>query len=679
MFSLLDLFMEASVPDLRRVKTLCRMCDHGCGMEVVVEGEWPKEIRGWKEHPFNKGWLCIKGMAALDLFYSPHRIRSPLVRSGDQLIEVCWDKAFSIIKDKLFEIKGKYGPQALAIYQGEGVGHQEIKQFIQRFANVFGTPNFSSVGSICNTSRTLGERLTLGDLSKPDIPNTSCLLIWGGNPFASNEPYIPSEIHKLKKRGGKLIVIDPRKTQTANKADLFLQPMPGTDRILAINLLHVIFREGLWDKEFARRWIRDSDKFIGLISQEDFSPKRWEEVTKVPETLVYKCAWEFMKSKPNCIFTGNGIEHHTDGVKTAILIALIKAFSGNIDKKGGDLFTPRPNLVDISHPRPLPETEAIGAKEFPLFYKLRREANIISIIKAILTKRPYEIKAMIVCGGNLSMEMPQSHKVVQALKELEFLLVIDVVQSPDMRYAHMVLPSCTFLERDELKFYVYQNLPYIALRRGVVDPVYGMPDQMIWTRLGWEMGFEEYFPWKHITESIDYRLKDMGLSYKDLISLGGLYQYWDRTYEGYVEAGFSTPSKMVEIDLSVLEDLLPSKWEEKQGPLILTTGANLLPYTHWQFRYIPKLKRWAPEPFCEIHPETASMHGIKDSGFIKVKTIYGEIKLKAKVREEVLPGVLNIPQGFEEANVNNLTGLDERDPHSGFPNLKSLKCSLESS
>ncbi len=668
-------------------KTLCRMCDHGCGMEVEVQNGRPVAIRGWKGHPFSKGWLCVKGLAALDLFHSPMRLEAPLVRREGRLVEATWEEALSLAADRLLSLKRKFGPECLAVYHGEGVGHQEIKAYMKRFANVYGTPNFCGVGSICNASRTLAEALTLGALTKPDVAGTSFLIVWGGNPMVSHEPCIPAEIAGLKRRGGRVVVIDPRRTETAARAHEHLAIRPGTDDVLALNLLHVIFRQGLWDKAFSEKWVAGFEEFCASVSGEEFSPERGAELTGIPGKNVRDLAHAYSANRPACIFTGNGLEHHGHGVDTARLLSILKAVSGNLDAPGGDLFTPRPKLRDISSPLPPPAAPPLGRDRFPLFCRARKEAHALAVNEAVLEERPYPIKGMVIAGGNPSLEWPDSRRTRQALERLEFLLVIDVVRSPDSGYADVVLPACTFLERDEHRVNVYQNLACITLRRRVVEPLHGLPDQMIWVELARRMGMEEYFPWKTCSEGIDEILGDMGITYRDLLAGGGVYEYEDRTYRRYESRGFATPSGKVEIHPEPLihegmdpspirREAFQSPFRIDEFPLLLTTGGNLLPYTHWQYRYVPRLRRIRPEPEAEIHPETARLYGIAHGALVEVATKTGSIRVKARLTPSVRPDTIHIPQGWEDANVNELTGRDGVDRLSGFPNLKAVPCAV---
>jgi len=669
------------------IPTICRMCEQGCGMVVTVQNGKPVKVEGSKTHPYNKGWLCPKGRACLDFFYSPQRLSSPLVRKNGEFAAVGWEEALDFAAKKLHNLRESFGPQCLAVYHGEGTGHQEIKYFMKRFANVFGTPNFTGVGSLCNAARTLGEQLTYGGVTKPDIYNTRFMLVWGGNPLVSHEPVLPREIDRLKRRGGRIAVVDPRKTETAAKADFHLAVKPGRDEILALNLLHVIFREGLWDKQFAEKWIKNFSSFFETVMQDRFSPENGRPLTGVDHELVREVARLYGKTKPASVALGNGLDHHSVGVSAIRLVAIMKAVSGNLDIPGGDLFTPRPKLNDITAPRPSSSVPAIGSEHFPLFCGMRDEGQALSIPDAILDERPYPIKAMIIAGGNTSLEWPDSNRVKKALRKLEFLMVIDVVRSPDCEYADVVLPACTFLERDEHRANVYHNLHHITLRRQVVEPLYGLPDQMIWIKLAKAMGFGDYFPWKSCGEAIDHMLSDLGLSYEKLISQRGIHEYEKRVYKKYETRGFHTPSGKVEIiserlrdtgcdPFPIREEVLHPSGEDEDFPLFLITGGNLLPYLHWQYRYIPKLRRMAPKPMFEIHPATARHWGISDNETAEVLTAKGSIRLKAHVTDRIRPDTIHIPQGWEEANANELSSGEASDPLSGFPNLKSLRCRL---
>ena len=671
----------------QKISTICRMCNQGCGLEVTVEDGQPVRLQGSRKHPYNKGWLCAKGRASLDLFYSSHRLSSPLIRTEGRLVPAEWEKALGFTAEKLHWLRDEYGPQSLVIYQGEGTGHQEIKYYMKRFANVFGIPNFMGIGSICNAARTIADTLTFGGVTKPDIANTTFLIIWGANPLVSHEPFPPKELSQFKKRGGQLIVVDPRRTEVALKADYHLAIKPGQDEILVLNMLHVIMREDLWDRKFTDKWVHGFPRFQETVMEDRFSPENGEAMTGITSYQVRQVARSYASTKPACILMGNGLEHHRSGINAMRLIAIMKAITGNLDIAGGEIFTPGPNMRDMTMPLPRPSIPPLGSKEFPLFCQTRKEAHALSLPKAVLEEQPYPIKGMIIAGGNPSLEWPNSSKVRRALKKLELLMVIDVVKSPDSQYADVVLPACTFLERDELRVNADRSFHHIALRRRVVEPIYGLPDQMIWVKLAKHMGFEEYFPWRTCREGIDYLLGDIGVSYKGLISRGGIFEYGKRKYRKYEHQGFRTPTRKVEVyserlksfgygPFPIREDVLQPIQESSEFPLFLTTGANLICYLHWQYRYIPSLRKISPEPLFEIHPETASKYEISSGEVAEVQTANGKIQLKAHITAGIRHDTINIPQGWEEANANELTSAEDADPISGFPNLKSLRCRI---
>jgi formate dehydrogenase (coenzyme F420) alpha subunit len=671
----------------RKVTTLCRMCDHGCGMVVSVEKGIPVAVEGSRQHPFNRGWLCAKGRSAVEFFNSPSRLKTPMIRKGGRLVEASWEAALTYASEKMQRLRQTYGPQSLSLYYGEGIGHQEIRSYIKRFANVYGTPNFCGVGSICNTARTIAETLTFGGLSKPDIPNTRLLIVWGANPLVSHEPYPPAEIEKLKKRGGQLIVVDPRKSESARKAHLHVAVKPGTDAVLILNVLHVIFHENLWDRAFESKWVLGFHDFHETVKDQAFSPEQGQRVTGVLPEAVRSLARAYGTTKPASVFTGNGLEHHGHGVNTMRLLALLKAITGNLDVPGGDLFTPRPKLRDITAPLPEPSVPPIGLNRFPVFCRVRKEAHALSLPEAVLDGKPYPIKGMVITGGNPSLEWPESRRTEAALRALEFLMVIDIVQSPDSRHAHVILPACTFLEREEHRVNVYQNLSCITTRSRVVAPRFGLPDQRIWVELAHAMGYGEFFPWKSTVDGTDEILSSLSVSYRDVVAQGGVYEYEGRRYRKYEDSGFQTPSAKVEVHPRLLQELgfdpsplnpafsrEPATSEEY--PLVLTTGGNLLCYTHWQFRYLPKLRKMAPEASCEIHPDTALAHGLSQGDTVEVTTASGSVRVKVRLTDNIRLDTVHLPQGWEEANANVLTDMSGADPISGFPNLKSVPCRI---
>ena len=239
-------------------RVLCSFCHRNCGMLVTVEDGQVKNVKPDKKDPISRGRACIRGLSVLDFHYHTDRLNYPLKRVGERgegkWKRISWDQALDEIAEKLKEIKEKYGPEAVAI--GKGTYRSPERWAMYRFAHLYGTPNIFQSGNICFCLSLVINIITYGAFALPHTPevaNTKCIVLWGKNP-AHSYPHVWTDILKLKKRGTKLIVVDPRRTEAAAKADLWLQIRPQTDCALALGWINVIINESLFDKEFVKKW-----------------------------------------------------------------------------------------------------------------------------------------------------------------------------------------------------------------------------------------------------------------------------------------------------------------------------------------------------------------------------------------------------------------------------------------
>jgi len=658
---------------------------------VHLDGDKIVRIEGDREHPLSRGYLCPKGEAIMQLVYAPDRLMYPLQREGDGWRRISWDKALDLIADRLKEVKASYGAEAVVIHKGQAVGIGEIKSYIRRFCNLFGTPNFSSSGSQCHVATVMGNVLTLGYLPVPDYENARCIMVWGSNPAASN-PLNARTIFESQRRGAKLIVIDPAATAMAERADIYIRIRPGSDGALALGMLNVIISEGFYDKEFVEKWTVGFDKLVELIK--GYPPERVEEITWVPAGVIRQAARVYGTTRPACIKLGNALELHTNAVQSIRAISILQAVTGNLDVPGGALMRRGARLLDITLRERRPSNvKPIGASEHPLFCQFRAEAQANLIPEAILTGRPYPVEAMIIVGANPVLTFPNAQKTQKALRELDLLVVMDLFMTETAKLADIVLPAATFLERTELCDYGrFGAVPRLALLSRVI-PERGecWPDWRFWFELAKRMGYGEHFPWRDVEEAIDFQLKPLGLTVEGLKKEPMGVAYPRNGYKKYEKRGFRTPSGKVEIYSERLEkfgyDPLPLYHEPdespvstpdvaKDYPLILTSGARVLEYVHSRLRNLPHLRRKVPEPWVEIHPQTAMQLGIKDGEKVIVESARGSIEVKARITQGLNPRVIRIPHGWSKANVNILTDDGARDPVSGFPALRSLLCRI---
>lgn len=666
---------------MKVVKTDCALCYNSCGINVYVEGGRIVKVEGMPEHPLNRGSICPRGAAIIDYVYSPDRLKYPMKREGDSWRRISWDEALTVVAERLKEVREKYGARAFAIYAGSvGVENFEMNFFAHRFQRAYGTPNFLSVESLCFRSRILARQLTFGKYLVEDLESSNCIVLWGHNPDSSNPPWARL-IRERVDAGARLIVINPMRIPLSGKG-IHVYVRPGADLALALSMMNVIISEGLYDKDFVDEHVVGFEELREHVRQ--YAPEKVEEVTWVPAPEIKKVARLYATAKPACIVQGTcALDQTAHGVQCSRAISILQAITGNVDVPGGFATCPFPRLARLEAAE-----GPIGAKEYPLFHSLWGRAmpygQAMLMLDAILNGRPYPIKAMVVMGANPVVTFPDAGAVRRALEGLEFLAVMDVFMTETAELADVVLPACTFLEKMGVAYdyAVTHGIPYLMLRKRAIEPLYeSRPEWWFWSELGRRMGYGDLFPWRTEEEVVSYLLKDSGVTLQQLMDRPeGLFF----SSKEYRPGNYRTPSGKVEIYSKTLEehgyDPLPTFREEllektsPEFPLLLITGARDPYFTHSQMRNIPRLRSRSPEPVATMNPGTASTYGIVDGEWIRVETRRGGIRIKAKLTSDVMPGVVSVPHGWAQANVNVLTGVEPRDPISGYPVLKGIPC-----
>ena len=693
--------------------TVCMQCPWGCGIHVHIKDGAIARISGNKNHAFSKGVVCPKGLAANEVLTHPKRITTPMRRTDDGWEAISWDTAFEILVERLTQVKERYGPRSLAVAIGMPVllGGNSTVSFLRRFCDIYGTPNCFSVESICFRCQIIARILTLGTYDVPDVTNSACVLVWGNNPQASNPPSA-ARIREALDEGAKLIVIDPRVTDFAAKADLHLQVRPGTDTALALSMMNVMITEGLYDREFVEEWTVGMDELAEAAAE--YAPARAAEITGVPPDKIVQAARMFAGAPSACIVQGtNALDQHAVGLQSSRCVAILQALTGNVDNPGGFVSTSKVRLNPIRLPEMM-EGEPLGADKYPLFNEVWGrnfgEGQAMLLADAILSGDPYPIKAMIVSASNPVITWPGGRKLERAMEELDFLAVMDLFMTPTAEKAHLFLPAATFLERVELCDYygTLQAVPYVAMRRKLFQVGEAMSDVDFWIELGKRMGYQDLLPWADATEALDYALEPSAFSVEELDSLpdGGMPFGAVRLGQYLEKGGFATPSGKIELASDTLRDLghdavprhrqspeapggtmaatLSADEAEEPGehgepgepvyPLILTTGARVLQYLHSEYRDIERLAKRGRQPLAELHPETAAAYGIEDGKPIQIETRHGSVRMQARVTDSILPGVVSLPHGWKDASVNDLTDDYQGDPIIGYPILKSKAC-----
>jgi len=676
----------------REVLTDCTLCYHSCGTKVTVEDGKAVKVEGLESHPVNKGKLCPKGEAMLDNIYHPNRLKYPMKRINGNWERITWDQALTEIAGKLNQLKTDFCPAVFGLFSGSiGVENLEMAGLSQRFRAAFGSPNFFSVESVCYRMRIRTRQITFGKYPTEEL-DSNLYILWGHNPDESDFPLRLALEENLKK-GSKLVVIDPKRIPLADRADMYLRIRPGTDGAMALAMINVIINENLYDKAFIEKYTYGFDQLISHIQH--YTPEWAEGITWVSADDIRTLARLFAKTKGAGIYQGTCTQDQTaNGTQNSRAFAILQVITGNINVAGGWVISPRLRFGNVGLGA---ESEPLGADHYPIFYELFGRKSPYGVVTMVPESIPEKLKAFLVVGGNPMLSMPDSNVFKEAFKRLDLLVVHDLFMTETAELAHYVLPACSHLEKWGVAYTynVCHCVPYLMLRKKCIEPVHeSWSEWKFFTELAKKLGMEEYFPWKSEEELVAFELEPSGLTFDTLLNdkpEGAYYQ--EKTYETK-EGSFTTPTRKIEISSEALEkvghDPLPtylepekspqgSRWEElrERYPLILSTGNRNYYYTHSQHRKVKSLKEKNPEPRAELGPKTAERYGIKNDASILVETDRGQVKMRATVNERVAEDVVLIPHGWPgEANANLLTDAQCREPIMGYPQMKSLLCSV---
>ena len=623
--------------------------------------------------------------------YARERLTNPLRKIGGEFKEVSWDEAFGFIADKLADIKQRYGPQAVVAHLGVPFTGGSFVAFVaRRFCDLYGTPNFTTGSSFCYLARSIAHNLTWGARCMPnylDMVDTKCVLLWGSNPTESND-LSPHRLRAEVGRGAKLIVIDPKATPLAKEAYIHAQLRPGTDCALALGMLNVIIAEGLYDRDFVERWTAGFDRLTEHVKE--WSPEKVEAVTWVKADTVKDMARMYATNWPSHIVQGISMDHSTNGIQASRAIAMLSALCGNLDVPGGDTYTSRLNQTNLRVEEKVAQDIPGAGADYPIFAKYVREQTVTPVIDQMITEKPYPVKALLIAGCNAALTWPNSNKVKRGFEKLDLLLVIDLFMNETAQMADVVLPGATLLERQELRDYIGRGFSLAVLANRAIEPVgNSMDDWKIWAEMAKKMGYAEYFPWKDSEELLEFLLEPSNVTLEELKrNPGGIY-YAPKEFRKYLKNGFNTPSKKVELYSEIMKehgyDPLPTFHEPAESPvsrpdlaekypLTFVRGQRTVAFLHSEQRHLASLRRLMPEPFLEIHPETAGSLGVGDGDTVTVESVRGSIRVKARLTEDVHPEMVAMQHGWGEANANLLTDDKARDPVSGYPGFRSVLC-----
>lgn len=715
-------------------RTLCTSCDIFCQVHAEVPssgGVGDVIIKATDERPWRAN-LCIKGVHAPQGFSHPNRVLHPLKRVGERgegkWQQVTWDEALDDIAARLSKIIDEHGPEALAV-SASSSNLQTDHGLTRRFMNLLGAPNWISGVSLCMGNTSAVNRMVYGWYPYPDYNQTNCIVLFGHDPKPHSWTSVYNSIRRAQDRGAKLIVVDPRLSESAKRADVWLPLKPGTDAAMCFGWIKVILDEGLYDEDFVERWTVGFDDFRKRV--DEFPLERVSQITGVSADLIAQAARMYATSGPSVIPWTPITDQQRNSTSAIRLHCSLRAICGYLDVPGGEVFHGlHPDIVcesDIELHHELPPAKRalqLGADQYPVFTYRGMEplreptkrvwgrewVNLIggnymahpsAVFRAMRDGVPYPVKAFFALGNNVLMSYANMRQSYDALMNQDLVVVFEQFRTPTAQLADYILPGDSWLERNALN----DSLGWMSVVRPsqkVVEPpgdCRGVLD--IWHGLAHRMGLGEHFPWATSEELLDHRLERLGMKYEEF-SEKHPYHFPKGDSRKYERTGFATPSGKVELRSGVLEGLgfdpLPY-WREgpppdDRFPLTMFIGVREDEYFQTGHRHITKLRKRNTEPCFFVSPRDAEAAGVHHGDWAEVVTVLGRVKARVEIQPEMPVGVVRVPHGWwqpeREEGDGSLSGAwefadaqicpddpDHVDLEQGVPQFKGVACRLQ--
>jgi anaerobic selenocysteine-containing dehydrogenase len=779
-----------------QLATFCPMCVSRCGATASVVDGRLTAIGPDPAHPTGRA-VCVKGKAAPQVLEHPDRLLHPLRRTNPQGAldpgweQITWDEALDTIASRLGEIAGESGPEAVVFGSASPSTSalSDSVDWIMRLRRAFGSPNFTCSMELCGWGRYMASLYTFGapvpGAFMPDLESAGCILYWGYNPSVSRLVHATATVDAVN-RGARLVVVDPRRTGLASKAEHWLQVRPGTDAALALGLIHVMLEQGWYDESFVRSWTNapllvrtDTGRLLradevdeaagrhgyvgwdvseagpvaydpaartygaaasrlalsgtvevstrnGQVSCrpvlehlrlhcEAWTPEATEAVTGVLADAIVETARTLWTSRPVAFYGWSGLEQHSNTTQMIRGINVLYALTGCLDAPGGNvLFTPVPtNPIDgmdlLSDEQ---RARAIGVRERPLGPARFEFVTGEDFYTAALEHRPYRARALVNFGANLVMAHGDSARVRDALASLDFFVHADIFPSPTAQLADIVLPVASPFETEALRvgFEVSQRAQsHVQLRRPVVAPRgEARSDLQIVFALADRLGLGGHFWDGNIDAAWAHQLAPSGITLEALRAQPrGISLDLPTTHRKHEHRGFRTPTGLVELYSQELAEqgypALPTFDEPplsprsrpdlaREFPLVLTCAKSLR-YCESQHRQVADLRRAAPDPQVEVHPDTAAVRGIRAGAWVQISTPHGVVRARAKLNPGLDPGVVCAQHGWWQGcdeldlppsdpfelgglNLNLVLRQTPSDPVSGSSPLRASLCDV---
>ena len=684
-----DIFESKSVAADEKVRTVCTYCGVGCNLEVAVSAGKIKSIQAPYDAEVNQGHTCLKGRFAFSFYNHHERLRTPLIRRNGELVPATWDEAYDYIASELTRIKTNFGPDYIAGISSARCTNEE-NYLMQKFIRaVIGTNNIDSCARVCHSPTALGMQRTFGTGAATnsiiDLKYTDCIMVIGANP-TSGHPVTGAKLKQFAMKGTS-IVIDPRRTELAKYATYHLQLKPGTN-VAMLNMLHYfIISEGLEDKSFIENRTEGFEDFKNHVLSFDID--ELSRITGVDKELARKAAIAYAKAPNAMSFHGLGVTEHSQGTYTVMLIADLAMITGNIGRRGVGVNPLRgQNNVQGAADMGCQPHQGAGYLDVtnPEFHNMYQDFYQAKLPLHIGYKIPqmYEaaidgkLKALWLMGEDNVQTDPNTNYVKKAMNSLDLLVVQEIFMTETAKMAHVVLPAASFLEKSGTFTNGERRIQRV---QRVVEPIEGTKtDGQIVCDFMNKMGYSQgdYNP-KELLEEISQIVPFFaGVKWEELGENG---KQWPVLKDGSDTEILHTETfkrGKGKFEKATWQESKELETNSNEFPYILTTNRELEHYNCGSMTRRTNNALILQEDVLIINPDDAKSHLINEGDMVCIISPRGKIDVKARISDEVKPGVLSSTFHFPEVKMNDLTS-NERDSEAMCPEYKVVAVNIRKS
>lgn len=663
---------------LDAIETTCVYCGCGCGLYLHVEDSKIIAVTPSMKPPA-RGRLCAKGWLLHGFANHPDRLREPLMRRGDRYVQTSWSEALSFIAKSFADIKRDSGPDALAVLTSAKATNEENYLLMKLCRAALGTNNIDNVARLCHapTLFALGSSLGSGSMTNPieSLLHSDLIMIIGSN-TTEQHPVVSFYVMEARRNGAKIIVMDPRRTQIAEIADLHLQMRPGTDIALLNAILNVVIREGMIDEEFIRSRTDGFDEVHDRVAE--YTPEAAERICGVPAELIHDAAVMYGSAGDAAIVYAMGITQHAHGTDNVQAIVNLALATGNLGRDGSGIYPLRghQNVQGACDMGALPDYytgyQKVSAfrEKFEDSWNVELPASQGRTAIEIMSSAGSEIRGMYISGENPALSYPDSSRIRSALESLDLLVVADIFPTETTRMADVVLPIASFAEKCGTVTSTERKVQLI--RKAIDPPGNALPEWVVAAKLleifGISAGYDS-------SAAVMREIAALTPSY------GGI------SHERLERGGIHWPCPTQEHPGTpvLYRDGFPrgralfrhvDQHECGNGRFTLIIGRSQYHFhTGSMTRRVCILEREVPEAFVDVNPKDAASLGIRNGTGVILESESGTIRARARLSDGVSSGTLFMPFHFRESPANMLTGW-QLDPHSKIPSLKITSVSI---